>query len=105
MVKSTGAVFTVCVNTAEVLEINVASPEYLAVMECDPVLKLELEKVACAVPSRFPVPIWLAPSKNVTVPLGVPVEALVTLAVNVTDCPFVAGFAEDITVVVVLAVG
>jgi len=40
------------------------------------------------------------PSKNVTLPEGVPVLA-VTVAVNVIVCPNAAGFAVDASVVVV----
>jgi hypothetical protein len=42
-------------------------------------------------------------SKNVTVPVGVPGEVEVTVAVSVTDCPVVEGFADDVTAVVVAA--
>jgi hypothetical protein len=42
------------------------------------------------------------PSRNCTVPVGVPPPE-VTVAVNVTDCPNVEGFGDDVTVVVVLA--
>ena len=58
--------------------------------------------VKVAVPEAFsvPVPIAAGPSKNVTVPVGVP-EPLVTVAVNVMDCVNVTGFAEVLTVVVV----
>jgi hypothetical protein len=39
------------------------------------------------------------PSLNVTVPVGVPAPgaAAVTVAVKVTDCPIVEGFAEAAT--------
>ena len=37
---------------------------------------------------------------NMTVPVGVPVVA-VTVAVNVTFCPTVDGFCDDVTAVVV----
>ena len=101
MVKSS---FTVCANVAEVLATNVASPLYLALIECDPALRVAMAIVACAVASRLPVPIVFVPSKNVTLPVGVPADVLLTLAVNVTVCPVLAGLAEDVTVVVVLAV-
>ena len=45
-----------------------------------------------------PVPICVAPSLNVTVPVG---AVPVTAAVNVTDWPTSAGFSDDVTVVVV----
>ena len=42
---------------------------------------------------------------NVTVPVGVPAPgaAAVTVAVNVTDCPNIDGFVEDVSAVVVAA--
>ena len=45
------------------------------------------------------------PSKNSTVPLAVPApgEVAATVAVKVIDCPKTEGFAEDVNVVVVLA--
>ena len=46
----------------------------------------------------------VVPSKNVTVPVGVP-EAVVTVAVKVTLCPNVDGLSDEVTVVVVVAGG
>ena len=56
-----------------------------------------------------PLTIWGAPrtdapSMNWTVPIGVAVliadpEVLAILAVNVTDCPKIDGFTEEVTVV------
>jgi hypothetical protein len=46
----------------------------------------------------------VAPSKNVTVPVGVP-EAVATVAVKVTLWPNVDGFKDEVTVVVVVAGG
>src|SRR5262245_38882858 len=45
------------------------------------------------------------PSANVTVPVGAPAPGAtgVTVAVNVTGCPAAAGFAFDVTAVVVAA--
>ena len=45
----------------------------------------------------------VVPSKNSTVPAGVPVpgEVTATVAVKVTDCPKSEGFTEDVNVVVV----
>ena len=104
MVKSGGGVFTVCAKAAEVLVPKVESPEYFAVIECEPALRADVVNVALPA-LKVPLPIALAPSRNETVPDGVPGEVLLTVAVNVTDCPVVDGFAEDVTVVVVLAVG
>jgi hypothetical protein len=47
------------------------------------------------------VPMTLEPSKKVTFPAGDPLAAA-TWAVNVTRCPTIAGFEDDVTVVVVL---
>ena len=78
---------------------NVASPRYLAVMECEPAIRAEMETEACFA-LRVVVPMTFAPSKNWTVPLGVPVA--VTVAVKVTDCPVTDGFAEEATAVLVV---
>jgi hypothetical protein len=45
------------------------------------------------------VPIVVAPSLKVTVPVGV-MMTVATVAVNVTDAPMVLGFADDDRVVV-----
>jgi hypothetical protein len=45
------------------------------------------------------MPIELAPSKNCTVPVAAAGD---TVAVNVTDCPDVDGFADDASAVVLL---
>jgi hypothetical protein len=47
-------------------------------------------------------PSCVLPSKNVTVPVGFPDE-VVTVAVNVTACPTIDGFAEETTAVLVVA--
>ena len=56
------------------------------------------------VPDRVPDPMFVVPSKNVTVPVGVP-EAVDTVAVKVTLWPKVEGFKDEVTVVVVVAGG
>lgn len=63
----------------------------------------EVENVADP-PLRVPVPSVVAPSLNVTVPVGVPLPGATTamVAVNVTDCPKTDGFADEMTIVVVL---
>ena len=80
------------------------SPPYTAVMECAPSAKVEVAKVATPAFS-VPVPSVVAPSLNVTVPVAVPLpgDTAATVAVNVTDWPNTEGFAEEVTVVVVLA--
>ena len=51
--------------------------------------------------TRVTVARVVLPSRNVTVPVGVPDPGLdaLTVAMNVTAAPGVAGFAEDVTVV------
>src|SRR6266404_5675800 len=90
---------TVCVNAAEVLLVKVASPLYTTVIECEPVAREDMVKVAWP-PLRALVASAVAPSLNVTVPVGVPLVP-VTVAVNVTDCPNTEGFCEELTMVVV----
>src|SRR2546428_14153245 len=48
------------------------------------------------------VPSTVAPSRNVTVPVGTP-AAEVTVAFRVTACPVVEGFGVEVRVVVVAA--
>jgi hypothetical protein len=79
--------------------LNTVSPEYAAVMECDPALKLEVVKVAWPATSA-PLPMLVPPSRKVTVPPGLPTLEL-TVAVNVTESPAFDGFNDDPTVVVV----
>jgi hypothetical protein len=45
-----------------------------------------------------PVPSVVAPSLKVTVPVGVPAVE-VAVAVNVTDCPNLLGFSDEVRVV------
>jgi hypothetical protein len=54
---------------------------------------------------RVPVPRVTVPSRNVTVPDGLPAPGAtaVTVAVKVTDCPKTEGLAEDVRLVLVLA--
>ena len=51
---------------------------------------------------KLAVPSVAAPSRNVTVPDGVPAAEL-TVAVNVTDWPNSDGFTEELTVVELFA--
>ena len=89
---------TVCVNTDDVLLLSFASPPYEAVIECVPPVSVEMLKVAFPLPI-VPVPSVVLPSRNVTVPVAVEGE---TVAVNVTAEPYVDGFNDDATVMVVL---
>ena len=54
--------------------------------------------VATPEPLSVPVPSVVAPSLNVTVPLGVP-PLPVTVAAKVTACPNVLGFGDEVRVV------
>ena len=69
-----------------------------------PMASAEVENVATP-PLREPLPTGLPPSRNVTVPVGVPDPGATAeaVAVKVTDWPNTDGFAEDVTVVVVSA--
>ena len=78
------AAFTVCVKGTEVLDENDELPPYDAVTECEPAVSDDTDKPACPAPSRLMVPRLLAPSKKVTLPVGIPPEP-VTVAVKVTD--------------------
>ena len=69
-----------------------------------PTAKADVANVAMP-PLKVPVPIGLPPSRKVTVPVGVPAPGATadTVAVNVTDWPKTEGFADEVTVVEVLA--
>lgn len=81
------------------LPAKVVFAAYDALMVCTATLRSEVLNVAWP-ETRFPVPIAAAPSKNVTVPVGVP-EPLLTVAVNVTAFPNTAGFCDEVTEVLV----
>src|SRR3954464_14534318 len=98
------ALFTVWLNGSDLLGAEVLSPSYDALMEWPPALRLLVVKEACPLASRATLPSEVAPSKNVTAPVGVLCPPLVTVAVMVTICPYCDGLALDISVVVVLAV-
>jgi hypothetical protein len=62
---------------------------------------LKLAVVLPAVVESVPCPMLVAPSENVTTPVGLPEPA--TVAVNVTLCPHTDEAAEDTTDVAVVA--
>jgi hypothetical protein len=66
------------------------------------VLKVQLNGAAAG---NVQLPIVAAPSRKFTVPVGEPApgEVTVTAAVNVTLCPKTDGLAEDVRLVLVLA--
>src|SRR5712691_5646823 len=69
-------------------------------MECAPTAREAVVSVAMPEESSVPVPRLAAPSRNVTVPVGMPAGEL-TVAVKVTGWPKTDGFAEDTRAVVV----
>ena len=96
--------FTTCDNTAEVLPRKVASPPYTAVIECVATVNVLVENFATPPLSATDDNV-VAPSLNVTVPVGVPgVATPVTVAVKVTDCPAVDGLRDEARAVVLVAV-
>src|SRR5207247_9079441 len=68
---------------------------------CVPVARVDTLSEALPLTS-VAVPSTVAPSRNVTVPVGTPV-AEVTVALSVTACPVVEGFGVEVRVVVVAA--
>ena len=62
--------------------------------ECDPVASTEVVNVVFPL-LRVPVPNVVLPSLNVTVPVA---ADGVTVAVNVTEFPYVDGFDEEVSV-------
>ena len=70
------------------------SPEYDTVIECVATVNVLVENFATPPLSATDDNV-VAPSLNVTVPVGVPVPEDVTVAVNVTDCPEIDGFSDD----------
>jgi hypothetical protein len=78
-----------------------ASPPYCAVIECIPAANVDVANVAEPEPFNVPGPKVVAPSRNVTVPVGTFVPlAGVTLAINETLAPVVPA-AGPVNIVVV----
>ena len=75
---------------------------YMAVIEFEPKLRVEVVNVATPAPFNVTSPRGAPPLKKVTSPVGVPSEA-VTVAVNVTDWPKLDGFGDEVTDVVDVA--
>jgi hypothetical protein len=79
---------TDCVIGGELLELKFVSPSYRPVMVWLPAGSVAGEKVAVPAPVRLAVPnVVVPPSRNVTIPEGVPPNCGLTVAVNVTVCP------------------
>jgi hypothetical protein len=82
--------------------VKLVLPLDLAVMVCAPELSFDVVNFATP-PLSDEVPSAVVPSKKVTVPVTVPLNCGVTLAVKVTACPKFDGFCEEAKAVVVVA--
>ena len=95
---------TVCTRTTDVLAAKLLLPLYLTVMEFVPTPRANAEVVYLALPRvKWAVCRTVVPSKNVTVPVGLP-EPFTTdvmVAVKVTLCPYTEGLGFEVTVLVV----
>jgi hypothetical protein len=69
-------------------------------MACVPPVRVEVVNVATPLPLSVPVPSVAAPFLNVTVPVGTGAAVWCTVAVNVTAWPYVDGFSEEASAVV-----
>jgi hypothetical protein len=98
------ALFTVCVRIADVLPAKFVSPPYTAVIECAPPPSPAVVNVAVP-PLNVPVPRLAPPFWRVIVPVGVPVADDMTVTVKVTAVPKEDGLFEEVTVVVLAALG
>jgi hypothetical protein len=85
---------TTWLKTVEVLAANLESPPYAAVIKCVPTVSVGVVKVAIALLFKAPVPSEVVPSRNVTVPVGIPEVGDATVEVNVTGAPLDAEMAE-----------
>jgi hypothetical protein len=92
--------FTVCVNTGEVLAAKFKLPPYTAVIVCAPTERAAVPKLAWPEAFSVAVPSEVAPSLNVTRPIGTPLLEL-TVAVKATDWPNVDGLSAEMSAVVV----
>jgi hypothetical protein len=86
----------------DVLPASFASPLYFAEMESVPAVVKEVVRVA-RLPLSVAVPSVCDPERKVTDPVAAPPYWLVTVAVNVTDWPVLAGFSDDEREVIVVA--
>ena len=66
-------------------------------------LRADIDTVALPLLLMVELPRVVAPSRNMTGPVGVPDVLEPTVAVNVTDCPSADGFSEETSRVVLLA--
>jgi hypothetical protein len=94
------ALLTTCVTVFDVDVALLPSPLYVDVIECDATLSADVEHPALPLLSATFEQIAVAPSLNVTVPVG---DWPVTVAVNVTFWPNVEGFTEEPSAVLLVA--
>src|SRR5712691_13331049 len=85
------ALLTTWLTVAEVAALTLVSPEYVAVKGCVATLRVDVVQVALPAASATALQIVVTPSLTVTVAVG---EPGVTVAVNVTDCPYTDGVPE-----------
>ena len=73
-------------------------------IECEPAVSVLVAKVATPEALMATVPKTVAPSLKVIFPVAVfaPETFGETVAVNVTDCPALAGLADEVNAVVVV---
>src|SRR4029434_5523531 len=97
MAVAVSAGFTVCMKLGEVLPLKLASPLYSAVTIAVPTARVETAALvavpplnATALPKSTPL-VW-----NWTVPLRVPGDPELTVAVNVMDWPNTDGLADEL---------
>jgi hypothetical protein len=94
---------TTCETADDVLVAKLASPLYLAAMEWVPWVSVVVENVAMPPLMVTALPNCVAPSKKLIVPVSVPAVVEVAVAINVTFCPTVDGFTDEVSVVEVAA--
>src|SRR5579863_494583 len=97
-----GYLLTTCFSAGDVLPVLFTSPRYFAVMEWLPEALNEASMLACPFTS-VAEPSDRVPDLKSTVPLTVPWCWLVTVAMKVMVCPTNAGFSDEVTAEVVLA--
>jgi hypothetical protein len=94
------SLLTVCVMADETLALKLLSPLYRMLIGWVPTASVD--GVSVAVPElKFAVASVVAPSRNVTVPVGIPVPVVadITLALKVTVCPNTVTVAAEVSVV------
>jgi hypothetical protein len=93
------------VSAVDVLAVKLVSPAKTAVIERSPTGSEVTVSDAIPAESSVALPRGTAPSKKVTIPVGVPAPGAcgATVAVKVTDCPNTGEAADETTEVVVAA--